>query len=193
MKLLIDENLPDALVDVISERFPGSTHVKQLSLTTTDDEVIWRLARDNGFALLTQDSDFERKAAVRGAPPKVILVRTGNIRTPLLRPIIAAQLDRIERFLASATDHSGRRTTRRCERSDCSRRAVHRAGAASARLRGRLPVARHGVRAILNQSALRRPGATRRWIAARKRRDWDSRVRSPRSAGRGWFRPTCRH
>jgi predicted nuclease of predicted toxin-antitoxin system len=66
--------------------------------------VIWRFARDNDFALLTQDSDFERKAALRGAPPKVILVRTGNIRTPLLRPIIAAQLDRIERFLASATE-----------------------------------------------------------------------------------------
>jgi predicted nuclease of predicted toxin-antitoxin system len=104
VKPLIDENLPDALVDVVSARFPGSAHVKQLSLTTTDDDVIWRFARDNGFALLTQDSDFERKAAQRGAPPKVILVRTGNIRTPLLRPIVAAQLDRIERFLASATE-----------------------------------------------------------------------------------------
>lgn len=104
MKLLIDENLPDALIDVVSERFPGSAHVKQLALTTTDDEVIWRFARDNDFALLTQDSDFERKAALRGAPPKVILVRTGNIRTQLLRPIITAQLDRIEHFLTSSTE-----------------------------------------------------------------------------------------
>lgn len=104
MKLLIDENLPDAFIEVVSGRFPVSAHVKQLELTTTDDEVVWRFARDNGFALLTQDSDFERKAAQRGAPPKVILVRTGNIRTPLLRPIIAAQLDRIERFLTSSTE-----------------------------------------------------------------------------------------
>lgn len=37
MKLLLDENLSDRIIDRIIDLYPGSKHVKALGLTNTDD------------------------------------------------------------------------------------------------------------------------------------------------------------
>lgn len=43
-----------------------------------DDHVAWVYARDNGFVMVTKDSDFHELSLMRGSPPKVISLRVGN-------------------------------------------------------------------------------------------------------------------
>jgi predicted nuclease of predicted toxin-antitoxin system len=58
--------------------FPGSTQVRLIGLETADDRTIWQYARDHGFAIVTQDSDFHELAALYGAPPKILWFKSGN-------------------------------------------------------------------------------------------------------------------
>ena len=78
MKLLLDENLSDRIPGQISPAFPGSSHVKTLGLVHEPDEVIWRFARDHGFAILTKDWDFHPMSLLRGFPPKVVFLSRAN-------------------------------------------------------------------------------------------------------------------
>ena len=42
---------------------------------------IWDFAKANHFAFLTKDKDFANLSIAKGAPPKVILLQTGNCST----------------------------------------------------------------------------------------------------------------
>src|SRR5579863_5690034 len=75
MKLLLDENLSHRLLAAILDLFPGSLQVTQVGLSSgTPDRKIWDYAQQNGFAILTADTDFVTLANTLGAPPKVILL-----------------------------------------------------------------------------------------------------------------------
>jgi predicted nuclease of predicted toxin-antitoxin system len=50
-------------------------------LGSTPDALIWEYAKVNGFAFLTKDKDFANLSIAWGAPPKVILLQTGNCST----------------------------------------------------------------------------------------------------------------
>ena len=78
MKLLLGENLTFRLAKSLQADYPGSCHVKDVNLLETDDMLVWQWAQRNGFAILTQDEDFEQMARLRGQPPKVIYLRFGN-------------------------------------------------------------------------------------------------------------------
>jgi predicted nuclease of predicted toxin-antitoxin system len=81
MRLLIDENLSESLVDALQDLFPDSLHVRIMGHGGATDAEIWMLARELGCTLLTRDQDYEGLSVLRGAPPKVILVRLGNCTT----------------------------------------------------------------------------------------------------------------
>ncbi|MGH9606947.1 MAG: DUF5615 family PIN-like protein [Terracidiphilus sp.] len=81
MKLLADENLPPRLVHDLADLFPDSAHVTSAGLGSTPDLTIWEYAKTNGFAFLTKDKDFANLSMARGAPPKVIVLQTGNCST----------------------------------------------------------------------------------------------------------------
>lgn len=81
MKLLVDENLPPRLVSDLVDLFPDSAHVGSLDLGSTPDAVLWEYAKEHGLAFLTKDKDFANLSIARGAPPKVILLQTGNCST----------------------------------------------------------------------------------------------------------------
>ncbi|MBD2770333.1 DUF5615 family PIN-like protein [Hymenobacter sp. BT664] len=81
MKLLIDQNLSHRLVKPLQDQFPGTEQVRRLGLTDRRDATIWDYARRHDFVILTQDEDFADLSSLRGAPPKVILLRTGNLPT----------------------------------------------------------------------------------------------------------------
>ncbi len=78
MKLLLDQNLSFKLVPSLRADFPESCHLRDLDLTTSDDETIWRVAAEHGFAILSKDTDFLHRSLLRGHPPKVIQLRLGN-------------------------------------------------------------------------------------------------------------------
>ena len=81
MKLLLDENLSDRIVQRIIDLYPDSRHVKDLSLTNTDDGIIWKYAQTNGFVIVSKDADFHQRSLLYGHPPKFIYLRIGNSPT----------------------------------------------------------------------------------------------------------------
>lgn len=103
MKALIDQNLSFRLLDALSPRFPGSCHVRDVGLTG-DDERIWRLAKDEGFTIVTKDNDFLARALVRGHPPQVVQVCLGNASTRQIANLLQARLDDIERFVMESNE-----------------------------------------------------------------------------------------
>jgi predicted nuclease of predicted toxin-antitoxin system len=84
LKLLVDENLPPRLIRDLDDLFPGSTHVSLIGLGNTPDAVIWEYAKTHEFVFLTKDKDFANLSFAWGAPPKVILLLTGNCSTSAL-------------------------------------------------------------------------------------------------------------
>ena len=71
VKLLLDENLPPRLADVLQSEFSGSIHVHAGGLGGADDEAIWEYARREGFTIVSKDSDFQERSVLCGSPPKV--------------------------------------------------------------------------------------------------------------------------
>ena len=98
MKLLLDQNISKRLVPLLEINFPGSIHVVQLELETALDEKIWDYARENGFTILTQDSDFSERIALYGHPPKVIWLRLGNVSTRHVEEALQREVELIRVF-----------------------------------------------------------------------------------------------
>ncbi len=101
MKLLLDQNISRRLLRDIAVAFPGSQHVSDVNLTTEDDEVLWRFAADNGFAIISKDSDFFHRALLRGHPPKVIHLRIGNCTTQHIIKLIMDNVPLIHKFISN--------------------------------------------------------------------------------------------
>ena len=82
MKLLLDANLSWRLTKYLSKQFGECIHVNQTKLIKPAKDIeIWNYASANGFVIVTQDSDFLNLFETKGYPPKIILLRTGNIST----------------------------------------------------------------------------------------------------------------
>lgn len=99
MRLLFDQNLSFKLCARLSDRYPGSEHVRLIGLGKASDRSVWELARDRGYVLVTFDSDFAEIAALRGAPPKVIWLRGGNQPTAAIEGTLRREADTISAFV----------------------------------------------------------------------------------------------
>ena len=100
MTLLFDENLSFKLIAAVRGDFPGSRHVSDVGLTQADDRAIWRFARDQGFAIVTLDSDFYDMSLVERSPPKVVWLRSPDISTVNLSAVSSRHLADIATLLA---------------------------------------------------------------------------------------------
>ena len=88
MKLLLDQNISPRLVDALVDLYPGSTHVQRVGLDRALDSDIWSFAMEHGYTIVSKDSDFNERAALYGAPPKVIWIRRGNCNTKQIEQIL---------------------------------------------------------------------------------------------------------
>lgn len=84
----------------LADLFPDSSHVWLHGLDRADDRAIWDFAHQEGFTLVTKDSDFGDLLLLRGFPPKVIWVRIGNCTTAQVEQLIRQQYQAIEQFEA---------------------------------------------------------------------------------------------
>lgn len=98
MKLLIDQNLSPKLVDRLADLFPGSAHVLSLGLDCADDNQIWEHARLSGFAIVSKDPDYNNLSVLRGSPPKVLWLQSGNCTTAQVEATFRARFADIEAF-----------------------------------------------------------------------------------------------
>jgi predicted nuclease of predicted toxin-antitoxin system len=99
MKLLLDANLSFQLIDTLKERFSQVIHVKDVGLDSAGDEVIWNFALNNGFTIVSKDSDFRHLSFFHGAPPKVISIKRGQLSTNDCAQLLKASHKRIVQFL----------------------------------------------------------------------------------------------
>ena len=102
MKLLLDENLSPRLADALAHLYPGSKHVAALGLEAVADGDIWAFAKANGFAIVSKDSDFVNRSALKNRSPKVIWIRLGNCSTNDVERLLRSRHGTIREFL----DHS---------------------------------------------------------------------------------------
>jgi predicted nuclease of predicted toxin-antitoxin system len=88
MKFLFDQNISQRILKVLPEIYIGSSHVKIEGLLNSSDRYIWEFAKKNGFIIVTQDSDFNELNSLLGFPPKIIWIRTGNLKTQAIINIL---------------------------------------------------------------------------------------------------------
>jgi predicted nuclease of predicted toxin-antitoxin system len=98
MKLLLDENLSPFLAAQLSDLYPGSLHVRDCGLKRGSDLGVLEFARENGFTIVSKDSDFYHIQLKRGHGPKVIWVRLGNCPTATVADLLRTQSPVIHTF-----------------------------------------------------------------------------------------------
>lgn len=98
MKLLLDQNLSDRLLRTLAGEYPGSVHVRNVGLARADDEQLWRYALDQRLTITSKDSDFHQRSLVRGHPPKVVWLQTGNCATDRIAELLRRHRSDLEAF-----------------------------------------------------------------------------------------------
>lgn len=102
MKLLLDQNISFRLVSKIKDVFPNVEQVRKLGLEDSSDEEIWRFCKENGYTIVTFDSDFYDLSVVWGQPPKIVWIRTGNLIIGEIERLLRTHAQNIERFIGQS-------------------------------------------------------------------------------------------
>jgi predicted nuclease of predicted toxin-antitoxin system len=98
MKLLFDHNLSYKLVLALQSVFPGSQHVRDVGMSAADDDAIWKYAQENGFMIVSKDSDFYYRSMLLGHPPKAVWIRLGNCATKAVSDLLRMRQKDLEVF-----------------------------------------------------------------------------------------------
>ncbi|MEK6321218.1 MAG: DUF5615 family PIN-like protein [Acidobacteriota bacterium] len=103
VKLLFDQNLSPRLVRRLADLHQGSSHVFSLGIDQLSDDEVWERARQDGYTIVTKDSDFSDLSVLRGFPPKVIWVRLGNCTTQQIEDLIRNNNEAVTAFESDQT------------------------------------------------------------------------------------------
>jgi predicted nuclease of predicted toxin-antitoxin system len=89
MRLLPDANLSWRMMPALKQHFADCFHVDQVGLNVpATDLEIWNYARENKLIIVTNDEDFIDLMNLKGFPPKVLLLRTGNQSTMFIANLL---------------------------------------------------------------------------------------------------------
>lgn len=102
MKLLLDANISWRLAPKLKVIFEECFHVDfiGLSIPPTDFE-IWNYAKANDLIIVTNDEDFLNLMNLKGFPPKVILLKTGNQSNKFIEQLLIKHAANVEIFKKS--------------------------------------------------------------------------------------------
>lgn len=103
MKILFDQNISHRVLKLVEKAFPDARHVRDFNHQFSTDRQIWNFAKQEGFALLTFDADFNDLALLNGIPPKIIWLRVGNTLTKNLADVLNNREEQILAFLTDST------------------------------------------------------------------------------------------
>ncbi len=99
MKLLFDQNISFRLIKKIARLYPEAKQVREIGLENATDWEIFEFAINNGYAIVTFDSDFCDLNNLNNFPIKIIWLRTGNITTKNPELIFKEKHGLIQSFL----------------------------------------------------------------------------------------------
>ena len=101
MKLLFDRNISLRITRKLPASFSESLNLSDCGLYGGKDSEIWNYAKENGFSIITDDSDFFDLSLIKGHPPKVIWIRTGNRTTDELLKLLIINEQQVPAFANS--------------------------------------------------------------------------------------------
>lgn len=104
MKLLFDQNISPRILNKLPNDFSECQQVRFAGLEDASDNEIFEFAKVNDFAIVTFDFDFVDLNAIRGTPPKIVYLNTGNLNTHNVTDLIINRLLIIQHYLNSETD-----------------------------------------------------------------------------------------
>jgi predicted nuclease of predicted toxin-antitoxin system len=102
MKILLDANISWKLGDILTPIFGECIHVDLIGLPVpAGDKDIWDYALNNGYIIITSnlwfaDNDFLDLVELKGFPPKVVLLKTGNNSSKALADLLSKSKQKIE-------------------------------------------------------------------------------------------------
>lgn len=100
MKFLVDAHLPTGLCVVLRAAGHDAIHTRELpARNRTPDTVVMGISVNDERVVISKDTDFYYSHLLHQSPWKLILIRTGNIRTRDLRSLIEKHLPDIVRAL----------------------------------------------------------------------------------------------
>lgn len=100
MKLLLDQNVSHRLVEYLQDHFEVLEHVRNVGLHKATDRQIWEFAQQEGYSIVTKDSDFWERAVLEGPPPKVIWLQIGNCTTNQIKELLHSHKETIKQFVS---------------------------------------------------------------------------------------------
>lgn len=86
---------------MMESSYPGFSQVRELKLEDKSDIEIWNFAKDNDYTVVTFDADFYDISNIKGHPPKIIWLRTGNTRTKNVAELLISKHEIISEFLTN--------------------------------------------------------------------------------------------
>lgn len=102
MKILLDASLSWRLVNILKPYFVEVWHVDSAVLPApAKDSAIWEFARLNDAVIITNDDDFYKLSLIKGFPPKVVVLRTGNQSNNYLAEILIKHIQEIQNLVNS--------------------------------------------------------------------------------------------
>ena len=103
MRLLLDANLSWRMIAILKLHFDDCFHVDSIGLTIpAKDSEIWDYAKKNDLIIITNDEDFIDFINVKGFPPKVVLLKTGNQSKLFITNLIIQRKNDILTFSTSS-------------------------------------------------------------------------------------------
>ena len=82
MRFLVDAQLPLAFADWLVERGYEAKAVRDLGLREANDAVIWSVAKDAEWIVVSKDEDFVEFVLQAESSPRVVWLRIGNCTNP---------------------------------------------------------------------------------------------------------------
>ena len=89
MKLLFDANISWRISEKLKLHFDDCLHVDYIGLNIPAKDIdIWNFAKQNDLIIITNDDDFLNFSNIKGFPPKVVLLKTGNQSNQFIHELI---------------------------------------------------------------------------------------------------------
>ena len=101
MKILFDQNISFRIIDKIKHLYPEAKQIRELGLENSSDMEIWIFANKNQYTIITFDSDFFDISNIKGHPPKVIWLKTGNCTTNNVKEILIDKFEIVKEFITN--------------------------------------------------------------------------------------------
>lgn len=72
--------------------------MNEIGLISSSDISIWEFAYKNAYVIITFDADYQELSVLKGFPPKVVWLNTGNMKTDKLASLIISHNKTIHDF-----------------------------------------------------------------------------------------------